>query len=97
MKIVLNKCYGGFCVSSKVYEKMGVEYDGYGYRFNEEGFRTNPKFIEAIETIGEKESSGKYARLMIVEIPDDITDWRINEYDGYESVTYVQNGIIKEA
>ncbi len=47
--------------------------------------RTDENLIKAIETIGEKESSGRFAELKIVEIPDGI-EWEIDEYDGIESI-----------
>ena len=34
MKYVLNKCFGGFSVSKDVYEKLGYDWDGYGYLYN---------------------------------------------------------------
>lgn len=40
--------------------------------------------IETIETLGDA-ASGKYAKLKVVEIPDDI-EWQIMEYDGSEHV-----------
>ena len=47
--------------------------------------RTDPDLIRAIEIVGTEESSGKYASLKIVEIPDDV-EWQIEEYDGSEWV-----------
>jgi hypothetical protein len=32
--------------------------------------------------------------LVVVEIPDNATDWNIEEYDGLETVIYVLNGRI---
>jgi len=46
--------------------------------------RTDKDLIEIVETIG-KEASGRFARLEVVEIPDDV-NWEIQEYDGYESI-----------
>lgn len=84
MKIVINECYGGFGIKKEYLEKLGVEYDS-------EIKRTNEKLIEMVETLG-NEIADAFADLKVVEIPDDATDWRIDEYDGAESVTYVQCG-----
>jgi hypothetical protein len=94
MKIVVNKCFGGFGVSEAVYKELGMEWDGYGYLYNEDfgiesdnynAYRTNKKLIEAIERIGEKTASGAMAELRVVEIPDGI-EFDINNYDGIETV-----------
>ena len=31
MKVIINTCFGGFSVSEKVYKKLGLEWDNYGY------------------------------------------------------------------
>ena len=94
LKVVINKCFGGFGVSKEVYKELGIEWDGYGYLHNESfdlddpnyyTFRTNDQLIAAIEKLGVEKSSGKFAKLKIVEIPDDI-EWEINEYDGIETI-----------
>lgn len=46
--------------------------------------RTNPDLIALIEELGES-ANGEFAKLKIVEIPDNI-EYYIDEYDGYESV-----------
>lgn len=133
MKLVINKCYGGFGLSPKAqieyakrkfgqtlyfyvqtkynfkdgedeYIKMDPDevvqnfYDVYtvdhGEVFkgrNAEGFfypdieRNDPILVEVVEELGVGPSSGSYAELSIVEIPDDV-NWEIDEYDGMESV-----------
>lgn len=94
MKIALNKCYGGFCVSRAVYKELGINWDNYGYLDNEAfgiesdnylEWRKHPKLIEAIEKIGEDAASGELAMVRIVDIPDDV-EWEIDEYDGIETV-----------
>jgi len=97
MKVVINKCYGGFGVSEAVYNEIGIPWDGYGHLHSEElGYpkyeydvvRTDKRLIAAIEKIGEEASSGDFAELKIVEVPDGV-NWEITEYDGYESVREV--------
>lgn len=82
MKIAINKCYGGFGLSEKAYEFLGLEWDGYGYDFNND--RTNENLIRCIEELGEK-ANGRFAELKVIEIPDDV-EFEIEEYDGFEWV-----------
>lgn len=46
--------------------------------------RTDPTLVQVVEEMG-KAASGDYAKLMIEEVPVG-TLYRIDEYDGYESV-----------
>jgi len=46
--------------------------------------RDDPLLVEVVEELGEN-ANGNFARLEIVEIPDDV-DWEIDEYDGQEHV-----------
>lgn len=89
MKLVINRCWGGFGISMACLEKMrelGYKEKVPVYR-NEpyyEGPRDNPYLVAAVVALGD-EASGKYARLRIVDIPDDIK-YTIHDYDGQESV-----------
>lgn len=77
MKIVLNKAYGGFgCDVAEQYEDWIYEFE-----------RTAPELIEFVET-----HPDKCGALEVVEIPDESTDWDIDEYDGFESLVYVVDG-----
>lgn len=91
MKIAVNKCYGGFSLSDKACELLGTD-DPFQYKYEA---RTNAKLISVIEELGE-EADGHCASLEVVEIPDDATDWRISEYDGWEDVWYVLDGKMYE-
>ena len=131
MKVVINKCYGGFGLSHeammryaeikgfKLYpeeeefglvtywkipksERMDVSLRGPSewnklsledrQKFNQQWSeqtvydrdieRNDPALIQVVEELGEK-SSGNYAKLSIVNIPDGV-DWEIEEYDGTE-------------
>lgn len=82
MKVVINKCHGGYNLSKKAYEFLGIKWDGYGYEYA--GDRSNSNLVKCVETLKE-ESFGRYARLKVVEIPDDVK-WHIEEYDGAEWV-----------
>lgn len=91
MKIAVNKCYGVFSLSDKACELLGTD-DPFQYKYHS---RINAKLISVIEELGE-EADGHCASLVVVEIPDDATDWRINEYDGWEDVWYVLDGKMYE-
>ena len=82
MKVVINSCYGGYGLSKEAYKELGLEWDNYGYDYQED--RTNPKLVAVVEKLGEK-ASGGCANLNVVNIPDDVK-WHIAEYDGFEHV-----------
>jgi hypothetical protein len=83
MKVVINRCYGGFSLSEKAYDCLGIPWDGYGYGvFSAD--RSNPKLVACVEALG-KEADGQLAKLKIVDIPDGI-NWEIVEHDGMERV-----------
>ena len=84
MKVVINRCFGGFSLSEKAYEFLGLEWDKYGYKYNGYDFRNDARLVECVETLGE-EADGRFAELKVVEIPDDV-EWEIEEYDGLESI-----------
>lgn len=85
MKIVVNRCWGGFSLSQEACEALGLEWDGYGYfhRYNDKD-RADPKLVEVVERLGDR-ANGAHASLRVVEIPDGI-DWEIDDYDGVETV-----------
>ena len=94
MKIVINRCFGGFGVTKAVYDELGLKWDNYGFLDNKAfdiesdncmEYRANEYLINAIEKIGLKESADGCAKLKIIEIPDNIK-WEIYEYDGLESI-----------
>ena len=84
MKMIINTCFGGFGVREDVEKKLGLD------NIDEDEIRTNPELIAMIEA-GE-DVNGYCAELEVVEIPDDATDYYLDEYDGMESIIYVLNG-----
>lgn len=46
--------------------------------------RNDPVLVQVVEELG-KEANGNYAKLEIIEIPDDV-DWEIDQYDGMEHI-----------
>ena len=94
MKIVVNKCFGGFRLSEAIFVELGMVWDGYGYVNNTDfgiesdnylEYRSHPTLIAAIEKVGENDASGPLSEVLIVDVPDDIK-WEIDEYDGIETV-----------
>jgi hypothetical protein len=75
MKVVINRCFGGFELSKQAYKFLGLTWDGYGLEFDDK--RTDPSLIECVETLGHK-ASGYNADLKVVEIPNGI-EWEIND------------------
>ena len=84
MKFVINDCYGGYGFSMDFLLKYGKEIGNLK--------RNDPKLVAAVVEFGEEEASGFAAKLCIKEIPDDATDYSVEEYDGAESIIYVKNG-----
>ena len=82
MKIVINKCYGGFGLSEAGLQeyktRKGITEDIYQGDIE----RNDPDLVQIVEEMGE-EADGTFARLKVVDIPDDV-DWQIHEYDGVE-------------
>lgn len=131
MKIVVNRCYGGFGLSEKAMlryaELKGLtlypidkslytmwslvppdelveipegeawqaltpeEREKLNDRFKAETLwesdipRNDPMLVQVVEELGDA-SSGQFAALEVVEIPDDV-EWEIEEYDGREWVS----------
>jgi hypothetical protein len=81
-QIVINQCFGGYGLSEKAYEYLGIEWDRYGFAFEDD--RSNPKLVECVLKLG-SEASGLCADLTVVEVPDDV-EWEISYYDGNEHV-----------
>lgn len=84
MKMIINDCYGGFGVRQEVLDELELN------DFSEEELRTAARLIEEIEN--GKDVSDDYAELKVIEIPDESTDYYLDEYDGLESVIYVVDG-----
>lgn len=103
MKIVINGCYGGFQISEQALALLSHDMDWYsskaGWSRENGGFkpihRTDPELVTLIETKGVGFVSTKVSQLLVVEIPDEATDWIIESYeDGHETIYYVLNGLI---
>ena len=87
MKFVLNKCYGGFSLPEFAVKELGLN------SMWDEIERDDIRLIELVEK-NPDEFINRISKLKIVEIPDTATDWRIDRYDGIETVTFVVDGKI---
>ena len=80
MKIVINKCYGGFGLSdvaeTRYKNESGNDISQWSIP------RNDAILVSIVEELGE-DSWGGYAELKVVEIPDGI-EWEIDDYDGIE-------------
>lgn len=61
--------------------------------FLDDEHRQDPILIEVVEELGDK-ASGSFGKLEVIEIPDNCY-YKIDEYDGYETI-YYSNTEIKE-
>lgn len=86
MKLVINKEFGGFSLP----EEFCTQYNMKEY---EDIDRTDDRLINFVENCG-GHVEVFCGELVITEIPDESTDYYIDEYDGLESVIYVLDGKI---
>jgi len=95
MKIVINRCFGGFGISKAAFVRLrelgcnaALEATENEYNYIEINYieikRDDLLLVRVVEELGDK-ANGQYAELKIVDVPDGI-DWEIAEYDGMESV-----------
>jgi len=86
MKVILNKCYGGFGIKESVEKELGLK------PFSDDS-RYNKTLISMIEA--GIDCNNEYSDLKVVEIPDNITDMEfVEEDDGWEEIIYVLDGKI---
>lgn len=94
MRIAINTCYGGFHLPEEVEVKLGWKYDNIDVAYTPP-LRADTEVVNAIDDWLHDHPDGKSSsgsELRIVEIPDEATDWMIDEYDGAEGVIYVLDG-----
>lgn len=97
MFIVLNKSHGVFNLSEN-FTDIYPEYKFIPFNHDSfKGIRKDNTFIQRLRDFGIGAANGRYSNLVITSIPNDVTDWRIREDDGYEYVEYVRDGKIYDA
>lgn len=88
MKVILNKCYGGFNLSKKAHklyaDKRDLTPEKRRELYLDESYRDDPILIEIVEELGD-EANGMCADLVVVDIPDDM-DYVVDDYDGIETL-----------
>ena len=84
MKMVINANYGGFGMD------VAEQYEDWVRDL--EGDRFNAELVEFVET-----HPDECGDLAVITIPEEATDWEMDEYDGWEFVIYVLNGKIVHA
>lgn len=87
-KIVYNACYGVFSLSEKAIAlctERGLKVD----RFGREVDRASPILAQVVEELG-GDADGGFADLQIAEVASGVK-YRIDEYDGLESVMTVDD------
>jgi len=101
MKVVINKCFGGFSISREAAvlmssigsEQAKAELDqsvdfwyGYGYvKGFDNGYSRVDEHLIYAVETLGVKANGCSARLVVLEIPDGIK-WSIDDYDGMESI-----------
>lgn len=81
-KIVYSACYGGFGLSEKAlarYKELGGVSD-----YDHDIARTDPLLVQVVEELGE-EANNAFSKLCMIALPAG-TKYRIEEYDGFETV-----------
>lgn len=94
MKIVLNKCYGGFSLSEEQalaygFSESELYQGGNGKVYYGEMDRTDPQLIKVVE---QGLPNSWASDLVTVEIPDDAY-WSIEDYDGHETLVWSESEI----
>ncbi len=90
MKYVINNCWGGFSISEECAKELGMPNR---YYYDDDDLRADERLIKMVEEDSES-VSGPHAKLEVVEIPDNATDWELTEYDGLEEIIAVIDGKI---
>jgi len=83
MKIVINRCYGGFGLSDEalaLYNKLS----GKSIIYVGDIERDDPNLIKVVEQLDN--ANDQYSALEVVEIPDEV-EYEIEQYDGVEWVS----------
>jgi hypothetical protein len=86
MRIVINRCFGGFGLSPRAEalfrrtERVKHDDDFSVYDIP----RDHPTLVRIVEKLGEA-AGGDHSELKIIEVPDDV-NWYVVEYDGLEHV-----------
>lgn len=89
-KIAINTTWGGFHLSKVAVAEcntLGLTINEWGCSSDNRSIvsRNDPILIQVIESLGDQASQCA-GDIKLIEIPDDVDDWYIMEYDGQESI-----------
>lgn len=88
MKVLINKCYGGFSISEEFLGHLKqlklVDQEANTFCID----RDNQQIIDEAIKFGLEKANGWVAKLEIVEIPDGC-NYRLGEYDGQEWIEQI--------
>lgn len=88
MKVVINRCYGGFRLSEEALNEYKRRANVTENSFHQwDIMRNDPILVEIVEEMGMKANT-RVSELKVVEIPDEV-EWQIEEYDGLEWIAEV--------
>ena len=91
MRILVNRCFGGYRLSDAARAMLSSDIDVLDAEYYPE-FRHDERILAIYDELGAKAFGGGYSTIEDVIIPDDVY-WEINEYDGYESITWSREPI----
>jgi hypothetical protein len=86
VKILINRCYGGFGISDEALKLYKQKVPSYNYDSGYHIKRTDLILIEIFEEKGSEFVSGPFSDLQLQTIPDDC-HYDIEEYDGMEGIS----------
>lgn len=86
-KIVYNACFGGFGLSDEGMNRFKELGGKTNSRWEIE--RTDPLLVQVVEELGD-EVNTRFSNLQIIDLPEG-TKYRIDEYDGNESVMTIDD------
>ena len=87
-----NSCFDYYITYRDSGQYVPFEHDDFGKYFVNYGLyrdgdnRSDTDLIEVIETLGEEKASGRFSKIKIVEISDEV-EYEIEEYDGSEWIS----------
>ena len=84
MKIVINRCYGGFDLSSAALTRYAEIAGAKPHRRVWDFDRTDPVLVRVVEELG-VEANGYSSSLKVVEVPNGV-DYDLVDYDGVEAI-----------
>ena len=88
-EIVLNKSFGGFWLGKGFCKRYHCNKYAYDYDNSNKNLRMDERLVEWVRQHPEDNPD-----LKVCIIPDNVTDWQIHEYDGFESLIMVIDGKI---